>query len=365
MRNILFVLLLFVSICVFPWTAQGGNEVQVALIPENPIVERARHDQQINFDFLLTNSTNETLEIYSIEVSVLSPAKNLIAQRRLDQNGDSIGTISTRTLKAGEKIVVFNPFYSFEAELKIHNLKFDFVFSSGDIAEKYKTTIFVHPREYTNKTKLQLPVGGTVFVHDGNDFYSHHRRLDITGRMTTALGIKTNMTRYAYDFTVINDKGEMYKGAGELNEDWFGFGALVYAPGDGIILESENSIPDNTKDHPVPMEREEIMKNVKRIFGNYVMIDHGNGEYSLLAHLKKGSLKVKTKDSVNAGQQLGGMGMSGDAFLVHLHYQLQSDKDFGEGLPSYFRNLKLQTGDRWIPVPSGHIDTGDIIRNAK
>ncbi len=76
------------------------------------------------------------------------------------------------------------------------------------------------------------------------------------------------------------------------------------------------------------MEREEIMKNVKRIFGNYVMIDHGYGEYSLLAHLKKGSLKVKTKDS-------------------------------GEGLPSYFRNLKLQAGDRWIPVPSGHIDTGD------
>ena len=105
------------------------------------------------------------------------------------------------------------------------------------------------------------------------------------------------------------------------------------------------------------------MKNVKRIGGNYVVIDHGSGEFSYLAHMKKGSVSVKAGDRVSAGQKIGEMGMSGDAFLVHLHYQLQSDGHLGEGLPSAFDGLKLFRGSRWEKLREGRIDTGDVVES--
>ncbi|PTL82866.1 hypothetical protein DAT35_18020 [Vitiosangium sp. GDMCC 1.1324] len=36
--------------------------------------------------------------------------------------------------------------------------------------------------------------------------------------------------------------------------------------------------------------------------GNVVVIDHGGGEYSLLAHMQQGSVTVKAGDKVRAGQ---------------------------------------------------------------
>jgi murein DD-endopeptidase MepM/ murein hydrolase activator NlpD len=103
------------------------------------------------------------------------------------------------------------------------------------------------------------------------------------------------------------------------------------------------------------------MANLKLFLGNHVVIDHGNGEYSLFAHLKQGSVRVKPGQRVAAGDRLGAMGMSGDAFLVHLHYQLQSGPGFEEGLPAYFRGVRAKTGDGWSPVYTGPVDSGDVV----
>jgi murein DD-endopeptidase MepM/ murein hydrolase activator NlpD len=199
-------------------------------------------------------------------------------------------------------------------------------------------------------------------VHDGHDF-SHHRRLDVTGGMTTALGITSNFGRYAYDLCVVDEQGRMYSGTGEKNEDWFGFGAPVLAPGDGTVVSMANDRPDNTKTWKAPLDRDAVMKNVKLLFGNYVILDHGNGEFSFLAHLKQGSVTVKAGDTVKRGRKIGEMGFSGDAFLVHLHYQVQSDAGFGEGLPSYFGGFKRANGAGWTVVKRDAIDTGDVVES--
>jgi len=106
---------------------------------------------------------------------------------------------------------------------------------------------------------------------------------------------------------------------------------------------------------------EEVMKNLYVIFGNHVIIDHGNGEFSLLAHMKKGSVAVKQGDRVKQGEKVGELGFSGDAFLAHLHYELQSDAKLGEGLPSYFRDFKRVVGNRTVAVKEGQIDSGDVL----
>lgn len=60
----------------------------------------------------------------------------------------------------------------------------------------------------------------------------------------------------------------------------------------------------------------------KVIYGNYVIIDHGSGWYSVYGHLAKG-LKVRTGDKVKKGQQIGNMGNSGYSFGNHLHFELR------------------------------------------
>ena len=121
---------------------------------------------------------------------------------------------------------------------------------------------------------------------------------------------------------------------------------------------------DNRKGGPPPFTQEEIMKNLRLFLGNHVVIDHGNGEYSLFAHLKQGSVRVKPGQRVAAGDRLGAMGMSGDAFLVHLHYQLQSGAGFEEGLPAYFGNVRVQTGAGWSAPWTGPVDSGDLVETA-
>jgi len=54
-------------------------------------------------------------------------------------------------------------------------------------------------------------------------------------------------------------------------------------------------------------------------YGNYVMINHGNGKETVYAHLT--SVAVSTGQSVSAGQYLGTVGSTGHSTGAHLHYE--------------------------------------------
>ena len=59
-------------------------------------------------------------------------------------------------------------------------------------------------------------------------------------------------------------------------------------------------------------------------YGNYVLLKHPNGYYTMYAHLEYGTVKVKYGESVKKGQVLGLMGSSGHSFGSHLHWELRS-----------------------------------------
>lgn len=61
-------------------------------------------------------------------------------------------------------------------------------------------------------------------------------------------------------------------------------------------------------------------------YGNCVKIDHGDGYCTLYAHLKKGLL-VKNGDIVRAGQRLGYMSDSGNAYGAHLHFEIRKGNE--------------------------------------
>lgn len=329
--------------------------ILIKVLPSAPLIEQARGQQVVNFDFLIENTSEAKVELTRIELAARTPDGKLVLHRQVQDNGDSISTLPARTLEPHAKIVVYNPFYALPAGIDLSHLEYDFTFG-----EKDHVIVNVQPRAFRPKTVLSLPLGGRVLIHDGHDFYAHHRRLDVTGGMTTALGITSNMTRYAYDFVVVNEHGDMFKGDGSHNADWYGFGVPVYAPGAGTVVAAFRDEPDHGKDSRFEPDLDEIRKNVLRIGGNYVLIDHGNGEYSWIAHMKQGSVLVKAGDKVKAGQPIGAMGASGDSIFPHVHYQLQSDNYLGEGLPSYFANVRRFDGKGWVAVADA-IDTGDVV----
>jgi murein DD-endopeptidase MepM/ murein hydrolase activator NlpD len=95
--------------------------------------------------------------------------------------------------------------------------------------------------------------------------------------------------------------------------------------------------------------------------GNHVVIDHGNGEFSALAHFRKGTVRVKAGQRVAQGDLLGEMGHSGmGSGLIHVHYELRTSADWSdaEGLPARFESF-VRAGD---PKPaSGEIEAGWVI----
>jgi hypothetical protein len=331
--------------------------VSLTSLPPTPLLESTRSGQALNFDLLLENKSEAKVSIAQIEATVLGLGDVMITQRRLTENGASITTVPQREIAPGGKLVVFNPFHHFEAEYPLTKIRYDITFENGE-----HSIIVVNPSAYPGKTNLALPIKGRLFVHDGHDFYSHHRRLDVTGDMTTALGVTENMTRYATDFTVVDESGRMHRDDGDKNEDWFGFGTPIYAPGDGIVVKSAGDRLDGSQGKRAPLDFAAVMEDIQLIMGNFAIIDHGNGEFSLLAHMKNGTVTVKPGDRVKQGQKIGEMGCSGDAMFPHLHYQLQRDAFLGEGLPAYFRNYKRFTGTSFVKVERGTVDTGDIVQ---
>ena len=63
-------------------------------------------------------------------------------------------------------------------------------------------------------------------------------------------------------------------------------------------------------------------------YGNYIMIDHGkyNGKYyrTVYAHLKPGSITVKTGQKVNQGQKIAAVGTTGNSTGYHLHFEIRT-----------------------------------------
>lgn len=62
-------------------------------------------------------------------------------------------------------------------------------------------------------------------------------------------------------------------------------------------------------------------------YGNYVKLKHVDGYYTLYAHGKYNTAKVKVGDKVKRGDRLQYMGNTGYSFGAHLHFEVRDTKD--------------------------------------
>ena len=81
----------------------------------------------------------------------------------------------------------------------------------------------------------------------------------------------------------------------------------IYAAADGVVVTAYNDGNWNTG------------------FGNYCIIDHGNGVQTLYAH--SSNIKVSEGDTVKQGQVIGLIGDTGNTTAPHLHFEVRVESD--------------------------------------
>src|SRR5439155_15164123 len=178
---------------------------------------------------------------------------------------------------------------------------------------------------YRTKTKLIAPIRGPFLAVTGHEFYE--------------LGHKYEWSQqFSYDLVALGPHLEFKRAEGDSLGAYYTFGHELVAPGDGKVVYSRNDVPDLMP----PKQYLKLKDPQWAIGGNSVIIDHGNGEISCLFHMKQGSVRVKTGDTVKQGQVIGQVGSSGSPGHPHTHYQLQAGPEvFGaDGLPIQFTNVE-------------------------
>jgi Peptidase family M23 len=337
------------------------SAVEIAVTPKQPVIERVRGGQSVSFDMIVTSRSAATLSLEEVRLQVFD-ADGALIQDKLARQG--LGAALPGELKLAPKAQLFmlSPFPVFDAAVPLARLRYTLSFVEDTPAKAVRiVSVEVTPRAVAPRTALTLPVRGRVLVHAAHDYLAHHRRVDLTNPVVGKLGVTTNPTRYSYDFCVVDERGAMHRTDGKTNADWYGFGAPIVAPAAGVVLEARGDVADNVLGGKM-FDFQLVFADIRAFYGNHVILDHGNGEVSVLAHLKAGSVKVKAGDRVRAGQPIAQMGMSGDADRPHLHYQLQSGARVNdEALPAYFARVRWWRGKRSSPLAGTALETGDIV----
>jgi murein DD-endopeptidase MepM/ murein hydrolase activator NlpD len=176
-------------------------------------------------------------------------------------------------------------------------------------------------QSFDQKGKFRLPLDeGQVLVVVGHRIGESHRSAQIASE------------HFAWDLVPLHNDGlRLLKGF--LSEtlgaqDFAGFGQPVLAPADGVIVKAVDGMPDLTRANEVPTNLDYYREDLHRAAGNYVIIDHGNGVWSLLAHFKNGSVEIIEGQKVRTLDKLGELGNSGFSSGPHIHFQFMNGPDF-------------------------------------
>jgi len=333
----------------------AASGVTLATNPERVCLER-RQDAEMNFDLSIRNDTPRAVTVRQLEASVFDARGEMVERRIVWQDAMSV-LGPHRTVKPGELGILFNPF-AFRTAREGVRIRYEAQFEDAPAA-----AVWVEPKSCVSKTRLILPVTGRLMVFDGYDFLSHHRRSDFQVRADMrAFGVVDNWYRYGIDLIHIDAEGKMFRGEGSRLEDWHAWGQPVRAPADGVVRDVRSDRPDNdalTENRWTPKRLSEDEMNTD---GNYVLIDHG-GEFSLLTHLRQGSVRVRAGERVRAGQLVAEVGNSGSTHIPHMHYELRTPPGLGvrqvRSLQAWFHGLRVlgQPQTRGPMAPN----TGDVL----
>jgi murein DD-endopeptidase MepM/ murein hydrolase activator NlpD len=213
-------------------------------------------------------------------------------------------------------------------------------------------------RSEESKTVFRFPLHGVWFVAVGPTPHTGHRW--------------ARMEEFAFDIARFGDGNLTHRGDGAQFSDYYAYGAEVLAAADGKVVGAVGNVAEDKGMLRGPGDTDEsygeraqkaqmalLQKGGDAAVGNYVVIDHGNGEYSLYAHLQPASVRVHAGESVRAGQVIGKLGSSGNSTEPHLHFQVCDGPEplNCSSIPIHFDGLELPYAD----YPRA-LQSGDVVR---
>ena len=182
------------------------------------------------------------------------------------------------------------------------------------------------------------------------------------------------MEEFAHDFVRIGANSLPYSGTGTSFTDYYAYGQPVLAAADGQVIAVLDDEPEDATllqragepleayvQRIVERQNQQLSRGARGIVGNHIVIRHGT-EYSLYAHLKPGSVRVKPDELVTRGQEIAAVGSSGSSTEPHLHFQVCDGPDplACAGIPIRFENVEI-----YGALQTREVQSGDLVRNKK
>ena len=93
----------------------------------------------------------------------------------------------------------------------------------------------------------------------------------------------------------------------------------LVSPAEGTVVVARDGMDDS--------EGANFVSDPRDAAGNVVVIELDTGGFVVLAHLRRGTLRVSEGDRVRTGDPLARVGNSGNTTMPHLHLQVQTHRD--------------------------------------
>ena len=203
----------------------------------------------------------------------------------------------------------------------------------------------------------EIPI--TPYTCKGNYIFPVKGRAVITGMPINQVMGHRLATSQEFAFDVVDFRPNAVGGFSPSNpsessdvKDYFFFEREVLAAGDGIVAASGGQWPNRFAENPMINPDDRIIEQTEElldggmdfthaILGNYAIIDHKNGEFSVYAHMSENTVTVQPGEAVRQGQVIGKVGNTSNSDFPHLHFHLMDSEDFltANGLPVRFSNL--------------------------
>jgi hypothetical protein len=210
------------------------------------------------------------------------------------------------------------------------------------------TTLELPYTPYTCRGKYRFPIVGACMV--ASIPFGHNHRF--ANGQEFALDIFDIERNEDGSFSTSRVPSPMVIMGSDDVSDYYIYGREVMAMADGTVIEVSDRYPDEFAANPrepadqrnARLKQHLIDKGETpgKITSNFVLIDHGNGEYARYCHLRQ-EIPVKVGDVVEQGDVIGYVGNSGQSMEPHLHLELLDSADYltANGLPIVFSNLDL------------------------
>lgn len=172
-------------------------------------------------------------------------------------------------------------------------------------------------------------------------------------------GVTDTARLYTWVFEKVDGKGHAHRGDGGSPSDYYGYGEPVLAPANGIIA----GVMGFKKDADQPLTNGDFAGGSGP---NYVVIDHGNNEYSYLGGLRRDAIRARFGASIQMGEEIGRLGNtclgSGRPALTFRLSRGTGGGSLPITLSAHFLGYTLLSPGGPAGIETGSPETGDIVR---